>query len=111
MVLPPLAAGDVQADAGIMTRSRAIALDPQEIDGLPSLCVDPGHRLGPHTHRRHHHDCSLVAGHADVLGRWLGAGSHVHIPAGVEHDIDAIETEGCTMYFEYTLVQHYRPDR
>jgi len=135
MVLPPLAAGDVQADAGIMTQSRTIAIGPQEIDAKPSnplgdrvgvvlripwtdgmsrtgvLCVDPGQRLDRHTHRRHRHEYRLVAGHADVLGRCLGAGSYVHIPAGVEHDVDATETEGCTTYFAYTLVAHDRPDR
>jgi quercetin dioxygenase-like cupin family protein len=29
------------------------------------------------------------------------AGAYVHIPAGVDHDIDATETDGCTLYYLY----------
>lgn len=135
MVLPALAAGVAGPHAGIMTQAHAITLAPQEIDALPwgrlgdrvgvalqvlwtdgtsqtgILRVDAGQCLGRHAHRRHDHDYWLIDGHADVLGRWLGAGSYVHIPAGVEHDVDATETEGCTLYYAYRLGEHDRPDR
>jgi quercetin dioxygenase-like cupin family protein len=29
----------------------------------------------------------------------LSAGSYVHIPAGVMHDVDARATEGCKIYY------------
>jgi quercetin dioxygenase-like cupin family protein len=28
-------------------------------------------------------------------------GAYVHIPAGVDHDIDASATDGCTLYYLY----------
>jgi mannose-6-phosphate isomerase-like protein (cupin superfamily) len=65
------------------------------------LMVEAGHHLGAHTHRANHHHMWVLEGHAQVLGRELDAGSYVHIPAGVEHDIDATATEGCTVYYLY----------
>ena len=65
------------------------------------LTVDAGHRLGAHAHRRHHHHMWVIDGRADVLGTDLRAGSYVHIPSGVEHDIDARRTEGCTVFYLY----------
>jgi mannose-6-phosphate isomerase-like protein (cupin superfamily) len=65
------------------------------------LTVAGGHALGPHTHRINHHHMWVIDGHAIVLGTRIGAGSYVHIPAGVEHDIDATTTEGCTVFYLY----------
>jgi quercetin dioxygenase-like cupin family protein len=65
------------------------------------LTVLAGHRLGRHTHRVNHHHLWVLDGRAVVLDRELGAGSYVHIPSGVEHDIDASDTEGCTVFYLY----------
>lgn len=65
------------------------------------MTVDRGCRLGIHAHRVNHHHMWITAGHARVLGRTLAAGSYVHIPSGVEHDIDATDTEGCTVHYLY----------
>ena len=67
------------------------------------LMIEGGHRLGSHTHRAHHHHMWVVAGEAVVLGKRLGPGSYAHIPAGVEHDIDATDSDGCTVYYTYLL--------
>lgn len=65
------------------------------------LTLDAGHRLGTHAHRENHHHMWVVEGHAEILGRRLGPGSYVHVPSGVDHDIDASSTEGCTVFYLY----------
>jgi len=65
------------------------------------LTVEAGHRLGAHTHRANRHHMWVLEGRALILGDMLGAGSYVHIPSGVEHDIDATATEGCTVFYVY----------
>jgi quercetin dioxygenase-like cupin family protein len=65
------------------------------------LMIEEGHHLGAHTHRFNHHHMWVMQGHAAILGAHLGPGSYVHIPPGVEHDIDATGTEGCTLFYVY----------
>jgi quercetin dioxygenase-like cupin family protein len=65
------------------------------------LTVEPGCHLGRHTHRVNHHHMWVVEGRATILGTELGPGSYVHIPSGVEHDIEASVAEGCTVYYLY----------
>ena len=60
-----------------------------------------GHQLGAHTHRTNHHHMWVLDGRAKILGTELAGGAYVHIPAGTEHDIDARETDGCTVYYLY----------
>lgn len=63
--------------------------------------VAAGHHLGAHTHRVNHHHMWVVDGHVEVVGKLLGPGGYAHIAAGVEHDLDARDTEGCTVYYLY----------
>jgi anti-sigma factor ChrR (cupin superfamily) len=65
------------------------------------LYVEPGRRLGAHTHRQNHHHIWVLDGHATIVGNHIGPGSYVHIPSGVEHDIDATASEGCTVFYLY----------
>jgi len=65
------------------------------------LTVDAGHRLGTHAHRLHHHHIWVIEGRATILGTVLGPRSYVHVPKGVEHDIDASATDGCTVFYLY----------
>jgi quercetin dioxygenase-like cupin family protein len=65
------------------------------------LSVDAGHRLGAHTHHANHHHMWVLDGTAMILGSRVTPGSYIHIPAGVEHDIDATSSEGCTVYYLY----------
>lgn len=65
------------------------------------LTVKPGRRLGVHAHRVDHHHIWVLDGRAVILGRELGAGAYVHIPCGVDHDLDATETDGCTVFYLY----------
>jgi quercetin dioxygenase-like cupin family protein len=68
------------------------------------LVVEGGHRLGLHTHRVNHHHLWVLDGRADVLGAELGPGGYAHIPSGVEHDIDATASAGCTVFYLYLRV-------
>jgi len=65
------------------------------------LTVRAGSRLGVHSHRRNHHHIWILEGHARILGKNLGPGSYAYEPSGVEHDIDASDTEGCTVFYLY----------
>ncbi|MGH9085188.1 MAG: cupin domain-containing protein [Acidimicrobiales bacterium] len=65
------------------------------------LTVEAGHRLGSHAHRVNHHHIWVLEGRARVLGSELGPGSYVHIPSGVEHDIESSTSEGCTVFYLY----------
>jgi hypothetical protein len=60
------------------------------------MTVDAGHRRGVHRHRANHHHLWVLDGRATILGVAVGPGSYAHVPSGVDHDIDASETGGCT---------------
>ena len=65
------------------------------------LDLAAGSRLGAHTHRANHHHFWVLSGHARVLGEQVGPDSYVHVPHQVEHDIDATETDGCSVFYLY----------
>ena len=65
------------------------------------LTVAAGRRLGADTHRVNHHHLWLLEGRAGILGTELGPRSCVHVPWGVDHDVDASATGGCTVYYPY----------
>jgi mannose-6-phosphate isomerase-like protein (cupin superfamily) len=65
------------------------------------LVVLAGHHLGAHTHRVNHHHLWVLDGRATILGHDVGPGSFVHVPSGIEHDIDARGTEGCAVFYVY----------
>lgn len=65
------------------------------------LTVAAGHQLGAHAHRVNDHHIWVLDGRASVLGNDVGPGSYVHIPSGVEHDIDATRSDGCTAFYLY----------
>jgi mannose-6-phosphate isomerase-like protein (cupin superfamily) len=67
------------------------------------MTVAAGHRLGLHAHRRNHHHIWVVEGEAEILGAKVGPGGYVHVPAGVDHDLDATATGGCTAFYLYLL--------
>ncbi len=55
----------------------------------------------PHHHGHANHHAWVVEGHCEVLGRILGPGSYVHIPAGLDHDIVAVGPSGATVFYLY----------
>ena len=78
---------------------RVLWRTPSSMAGV--LTVRGGHRLGAHRHRANHHHIWVLDGHAQILGTRVGPGSYVHVPAGVEHDIDATATGDCTVFYLY----------
>lgn len=73
--------------------------DASSVTGI--LTVAGGHRLGRHRHRHHVHHMWVIEGEARIADRNLGPGSYVHIPVGIDHDIDATGTSGVTVYYTY----------
>jgi quercetin dioxygenase-like cupin family protein len=43
----------------------------------------------------------VLEGHAVILDTEVGPGSYVYVPGGVDHDIDATASEGCTVFYLY----------
>lgn len=65
------------------------------------MYVDPGGRLEPHCHGRAAHHMWVLQGHATVLGRQVGPGAYVHVPAGVDHGVSDVGKEGCGFFYLY----------
>jgi mannose-6-phosphate isomerase-like protein (cupin superfamily) len=80
-------------------RHRVLWSDDTSMAGV--LTVAAGHQLGVHAHRRHHHHLWVLDGEASIKGEQLGPGAYAHIPSGVQHDIDATDTDGCTVFYLY----------
>jgi quercetin dioxygenase-like cupin family protein len=78
---------------------RVLWQDDKSMAGV--LTVEGGRSLGRHTHRANTHHIWVLEGTAEILGRTLGPGGYAHIPSGVEHDIDATGSAGCTVYYLY----------
>ena len=43
----------------------------------------------------------MIEGRVEILGVEIGPGGYSHVPFGVEHDIDATNTDGCVVYYLY----------
>ena len=67
------------------------------------LSLSAGARLGRHTHRTHHHHMWVLDGEAVIADQRVATGSFVHVPPRIEHDIDATDTDGVTVYYSYSL--------
>lgn len=64
--------------------------------------VPAGREIGSHVHQRSHHHIWVQEGSAEMVGRRVGPGSYVHVPAGVEHGITGVEApEGLTVLYLY----------
>ena len=109
----------------MQTRERAVVLGSAQVEAIPEVAlagvpgvanrvlwhdgtsmagvlrVPAGVHLGAHTHRANHHHFWVLEGSAEVLGAVVGPGSYVHVPSGVEHDIDARATDGCLVHYLY----------
>jgi hypothetical protein len=66
--------------------------------------IAPGGEVWRHAHRRAHHHLWVLDGRGSTIGHGLEPGAYVHIPAGVEHGIEA-STEGSGLTFLY-LYEH-----
>lgn len=65
------------------------------------MTVAAAHQLGRHAHRHNQHHLWVLEGEAEILGFRVGEGAYVHVPAGVEHDVDARATSGVTVFYLY----------
>jgi len=79
--------------------NRQLWTDGTSIAGI--LTIEAGHRLGMHAHRQNHHHMWVIEGSAEILDHRLEKGAYAHIPSGVDHDIDATATDGCTVFYLY----------
>jgi hypothetical protein len=63
--------------------------------------IQAGASLRPHEHAGAHHHLWVQDGHAEVLGRPVGPGSYLHIPAGVLHGIAGVGPTPFSMLYLY----------
>lgn len=101
----------------VLTREAIDALPVLPLDGLAGvehrvlwrdatsmagvMAVEGGHHLGLHTHRENEHHIWVLDGEATIMGTDVAPGAYVHVPSGVEHDIDARDSDGCTVLYFY----------
>ncbi len=81
------------------TTTGPTVLTAEAITALPLAPL--GAPVGRHSHRANHHSLWVLDGRAAVLGTELGPGDCAHIPSGVEHDVDATGSDGCTVFYLY----------
>lgn len=79
--------------------NRGLWTDGAAVAGM--LVVEPDTDMGAHAHGEYHHHVWVVKGRAEIMGRLLGPGSYVHIPAGTDHDLITPADEGCTIFYLY----------
>lgn len=65
--------------------------------------VRPGAVVPGEAHLAAHHHIWIVSGRATVAGRVMGAGSYLHVPPGIEHEISGVGLDGLT------FLQMHRP--
>jgi quercetin dioxygenase-like cupin family protein len=63
--------------------------------------VPPGAEVTRHRHSFSEHHMWVIDGTGEVLGRPAGPGTYLHVPAGVEHGIDHVGPDGCTVLCLY----------
>jgi quercetin dioxygenase-like cupin family protein len=63
--------------------------------------IPPGAEVTTHRHRYSDHHMWVLDGTGEALGHPIGAGTYLHVPAGVGHGIDRIGREGCTVFYLY----------
>lgn len=89
----------VEGVAGV--RQRVLWRSGESVAG--ELELDPGQRLEPHAHHHAHHHQWVLEGTVHVLGRDLGPGSYIHVPAGVAHDLTTAGTSHVRLFFLYLV--------
>jgi quercetin dioxygenase-like cupin family protein len=63
--------------------------------------IPPGCEIRVHHHQRSHHHMWVIDGEGEMLGQPIGAGTYLHIPAGIEHGMDEVGPTGCTVLYLY----------
>ena len=79
--------------------ARRIELWRDHDDEAGVLVVEGGRRYAPPVDRTHDHHLWVMTGRATILGDVLRSGSYVHVPAGLEHEVDATDTGGCRIFY------------
>ncbi len=65
------------------------------------LRIEPGAAVAAHAHQYAVHHVWVAEGGCSILGRRLTSGSYAFVPAGVEHGIDGVGPEGCSLFYLY----------
>ncbi len=68
--------------------------------------VPAGARLNPHVHPHSGHHVWVLDGVAEMLGRTVGKGADLHVPAGREHGLTTPGPSGCTVFYLYLREPH-----
>jgi mannose-6-phosphate isomerase-like protein (cupin superfamily) len=70
-------------------------------DAAGVMWLEAGAEVPAHRHDDAEHHVWLSEGRAHVDGRIVGPGSYWHVPAGVDHSVSAVRTDGATLFYLY----------
>jgi quercetin dioxygenase-like cupin family protein len=70
-------------------------------DAAGVMWLEADAEVPEHRHDDAEHHVWLSEGRAHVDGRVVGPGSYWHVPAGVDHSVSAVRTDGATLFYLY----------
>lgn len=86
------------------SKNKTLWRDASGISYAGLLRIEADGQVPVHHHRYAIHHIFVVEGSCEIEGRKLQKGSYAFVPVDLEHGIDHVGDEGCTLFYLYTTV-------